>query len=190
MMTPIYSGRNILGVSIKFAALLWIAPALVAQSGPARLARGVERFESGKFGEAIQDLKAAQSQLPTLADYTAFYLASSRAGLKDFAQVHTDLAPFRKLSVTSPLEPRALLLEAKALTETGSAAEGVTLLRGRYDELPQPAGDCALAQAYEGALEPAQAATYYNRVYYLYPLSDCASLAAKALEALRASMGA
>ena len=190
MMTPIYSGRNILGVSIKFAALLWIAPALVAQSGAAHLARGVEKFESGKFGEAIQDLKAAQSQLPTLADYTAFYLASSRAGLKDFAQVRTDLAPFRKLSVASPLEPRALLLEAKALTETGSAAEGVSLLRERYEELPQPAGDCALAQAYEGALDPAQAATYYNRVYNLYPLSDCASRAAKALEALRASMGA
>jgi soluble lytic murein transglycosylase len=190
MMTPLFSGRNIPAVWLSFAAWLWTAPALPAQTGTARLARGIEEFESGKYGEAIQDLKAAQPQLPKLADYAAFYLASSRAGLKDFAQVHSDLAPFRKLSVSSPLEPKALLLEAKALTETGSGAAAVSLLRERYDDLPQPGGDWALAQAYESAQAPAQAATYYSRVYYLYPLSDSAPRAAKALEALRASMGA
>ena len=189
MVTSTFSGRNILAAWINFGALLWIAPALLAQSGTTKLARGIEKFESGKYGEAIQELKAAQTQLPKLADYVAFYLASSRVGLKDFAQVHTDLAPFRKMSVTSLLEPKAVLLEAKGLTETGSAAAAISLLRERYDALPQPGADWALAQAYEAAQEPAQAVTYYNRVYYLYPLSDCAPRAAKALEVLRASMG-
>jgi soluble lytic murein transglycosylase len=190
MTTRTYSDPNILAVWANLVALLWIAPALLAQSGPAKLARGIERFENGKYSEAIQDLKAAQPQLPKLDDYVAFYLASSRAGLKDFAQIHADLAPFRKLSVPSLLEPKAVLLEARALTETGSAAAAINLLRERYDGLPQPGADWALAQAYEAAQEPAQAVSYYNRVYYLYPLSDCAPRAAKALEALRAVMGA
>src|SRR5437660_2813532 len=190
MVTSTFSGRNILAVWINFAALLWIAPALLAQSGATKLARGIEKFENGKYGEAIQDLKAAQPQLPKLADYVAFYLASSRAGLKDFAQIQKDLEPFRKLTGPSLLEPKAVLLEAKALTETGSAAAAVSLLRERYEGLPQPGADWALAEAYEAAQEPVLAATYYNRVYYLYPLSDCAPRAEKALDALRATMGA
>ncbi len=190
MTTPTFSGRNILVVWTNFAALLWIAPGLLAQSATARLARGIEKFESGNYNEAIQDLKAAQPQLPKLADYVAFYLASSRAGQKDYAQVLKDLAPFRQMSTPSLLEPKAVLLEAEALTETGSAAEALSLLRERYDQLPQPGGDWALAQAYEAAQQPAQAVTYYSRVYRLYPLSPCAPRAAKALDALRASMGA
>src|ERR1700732_3038493 len=140
MMTSTFSGRNILAVWVNFAALLSIAPALLAQTGTRTLARGIEKFESGKFAEAIQDLKAAQPQLPKLADYVAFYLASSRAGLKDFAPIHADLAPFRKLSVPSLLEPKAVLLEAKALAETGSAAAAITLLREHYVVLPLPSG--------------------------------------------------
>ena len=190
MVTSTFSGRNILAAWINFVAPLWIAPALLAQSGTAKLARGIDNFESGKYGEAIQDLKAAQPHLPKLADYVAYYLASSRAGLKDYTQIQADLAAFQKLTVPSPLEPKAVLLRAKALTETGSAASALTLLRERYEDLPQPGADWALAQAYEAAGEPAQAATYYHQVYYLYPLSDCAPRAAKALEELHAAMGA
>jgi soluble lytic murein transglycosylase len=199
MTTQTFSARDTLGawskirslrsrLGIGLATLAWITP-LLAQSGTARLARGIDRFESGKYGEAIQDLKAAEAQAPKLADYSAFYLASSRAGLKDYAQVHADLAPLRSLSLASPLAAKAALLEAKALIETGSAAAGVSLLREHYDELPQPAGDCALAEGSAAAQDMPQAATYYNRVYHLYPLSDCATRAGAALEALRASMG-
>src|SRR5207249_7666730 len=60
----------------------------------------------------------------------------------------------------------------------------------RYEELPQPAGDFTLAQAYEAAHEPAQAAIYYQRVYYLYPLTEFAPQASTAIESLRASLGA
>src|SRR5260370_31220825 len=178
--------RSRLGIGL--VGLVWITP-LVAESGTAKLARGIDRFESGKYGEAIQDLKAAEAQAPKLADYAAFYLASSRAGLKDYAQVHADLAPMRSLSLASPLTAKAALLEAKALVETGAAAAGVSLLRERNADLRNPAGDCALAEGSEAAQDMAQAATYYNRVYHLYPLSDCATRAATALEALRASMG-
>jgi soluble lytic murein transglycosylase len=191
------SARNIPGVWCKlmagripvlFGILLAAHPALWAQGAAARLAHGIERFESGRYSEAVQELQTVQ--LSKLSDYAAYYLAASRVELKDFTQVKKDLAPFRNLSAPSPLAAKAALLEAKALAETGSAGAAIALLRERYDEIPQPAGDLTLAQCYEAAQDPAQAATYYQRVYHLYPLSDAAAKAAKAMEALRESMGA
>ena len=177
-------------IPVLLGILLAGHAALLAQSAPARLARGIDNFEHGKYTAAIQELKAAQPQLPKLADYVAFYLASSRIELKDYPGALQDLAAFHHLSAASPLAPKAALLEARALSENGSPAGAIALLRGRYDELPQPSGDLGLAQAYEASQDPAQAATYYQRVYFLYPLSDAAPKAAKAMEALRAQMGA
>src|SRR5260370_19013369 len=137
--------RSRLGIGL--VGLVWITP-LVAESGTAKLARGIDRFESGKYGEAIQDLRAAEAQAPKLADYAAFYLASARAGLKDYAQVHADLAPMRSLSLASPLTAKSALLEAKTLIETGAAAAGVSLLPEPYDQLHQTASQCTFAAGY------------------------------------------
>jgi soluble lytic murein transglycosylase len=199
MMTQASSARIIPGVCLSSLAgpvpvvlgmLLACHTAGFAQGGPARLAHGVEKLDSGRYAEALQDLKAAQPLLPKLSDYVGYYLASADFELKDFAQVRKDLAPFRSLSAPSPLRGRAAILDARATIETGSAPAAIAFLRERYEEIPQPAGDYTLAQAYEAAHEPAQAATYYQRVYYLYPLTDSAVQAAKAIESLRASMGA
>src|SRR5439155_23883535 len=110
--------------------------------------------------------------------------------LKDFAEVRKDLAVFRTLPAPSPLSAKAAVLDARAATETGAPDAAISLLRQRYEELPQPAGDFTLAQAYEAAHEPAQAAIYYQRVYYLYPLTEFAPQASTAIESLRASLGA
>jgi soluble lytic murein transglycosylase len=172
-----------------FVVLFAACAAAPAQTGVALLARGIDRFEHAKYNEAIQDLKAVQPQLPKLADYVAFYLASSRIELRDFTQAQKDLAVFHKPAPASPLSARAVLLEARVLAETGTASDAISLLKEREAELPQPAADYALAQAYEAAKDPGQAATYYQRVYYLYPLSEPAPRAGKAMDALRAAMG-
>jgi len=198
MMTQVSSARIIPGVwfnspfgrvLVLLGMLLVSNLALPAQSGTARLAQGIEKFDARKYPEAIQDLKAAQPQLTKLADYVAYYLASANAELKDFAQVRKDLTPFRNQTAPSPLEGRATVLAAKAATETGSAAEAIALLREHYEEIPQPAGDFELAEAYRESDDLAQAAAYYQRVYYLYPLTEFAVLASRASEELRASMG-
>jgi soluble lytic murein transglycosylase len=185
----VWCNLTVRGVPAVLGILLAVQPALFAQGAPARLAHAIDKFETSKYSEAMQELKAIQPQLPKLADYVALYLASSRVELKDFEQARKDLAVFHNLSAPSPLGAKAALVEARALTETGSASGAATLLRDRYAELPQPSTDFALAQAYEAAQDPAQAATYYQRVYYLYPSSDLAPKAAKAMDALRASMG-
>src|SRR5438874_10382298 len=98
-------------IPLLAGVLLGVCPALLAQSAPSRLARGIEKFESGKYTEAIQELKAAQPQLPKVADYVAYYLAASRVELKDFTQANADLEAFRKLAAPSPLAIKAVLLE-------------------------------------------------------------------------------
>jgi soluble lytic murein transglycosylase len=182
MTTRTFWARSIPGVWFSFL----IAP-LLAQSSAAHLARGIQAFDNRRYNEAIEELKAAQAS--KLGDYAAFYLASARVELRDFEQARKDLAVFHKLTSPSPLETKALLLEAKALAGAGSGAEAVRILKARYGELPQPSTDFTLAQVYESAGEPAQAATYYQRANYLYPLSDSGLRAAKALEALKAQLG-
>lgn len=211
MTMQIFSAPNIQGVSFRrllrggqdiamlhgvFAFTLLLAlgvlPPAFAAAGPGPLERGIQAFESQKYSEAIAALKAAQASPngSKLADYAAFYLASAREELRDFEQARKDLAVFHKPGIASPLETKALLLEARGLAETGSGPAAVKMLKSRYEELPQPAADFTLAQVYEAAGEPAQAATYYQRVSYLYPLSDSAARAAKALDGLKAQLGA
>ena len=184
-------GRSIRGVWFSFLIALGLVPALsrplLAQSSAAHLARGIQAFDNRKYSEAIEELKAAQGS--KLADYTAFYLASARIELRDFEQARKDLAMFHKLPAPSPMETKALLLEAKALAGTGAGGEAAKMLMARYDELPQPSTDFTLAQVYEAAGEPAQAAKYYERANYLYPLSDSGIRAEKSLEALKALLG-
>ena len=121
-MTQASSARIIPGVCLSSLVVLLACPALLAQSGPARLGRGVEKLETGRYAEALQDLKAAQPLLPKLSDYVGYYLASADAELKDFAQVRKDLAPFRTLAAPSPLRGRAAILDARATTETSKRA--------------------------------------------------------------------
>src|ERR1700722_9769083 len=118
MTTQIFSVRNIQVAWFNFLSLgiaLAVCPVLTAQTPEARLARGIEKFESGKYSEAILDLRAVQPKLPKIADYVAYYLAAARVELKDFPEARKDLAVFHKLPAPSPLEPKAILLEAKAL---------------------------------------------------------------------------
>src|ERR1019366_6080336 len=64
---------------------LALCPLLPAQPPEARLGRAIDKFEAGKFADALLDLKAAQPKLPKIADYTAYYLAAARIELKHFA---------------------------------------------------------------------------------------------------------
>ena len=155
----------------------------------AHLTLGISSFGQKQFPDAIAHLEAARARLPKLADYTAYYLAAARLEMQDNAAAAHDAASVRAAPLASPLAAKAMVLEARGLTGSGSAANAVQLLHERYGELPQPDGDLALAAAYEGARDPARAAQYYQRVYYDYPGGDPATNAAAGLMALRDAMG-
>ena len=161
-----------------------------ANGALAHLALGVTSFEQKRFPDAILHLASAQPRLPKLADYTAYYLAAAHSETADYAAAAREAAIVRTVPLPSPFAAKSLVLQARGLAASGSAAEAVRMLRERYADLPQPAGDLALAMAYEAARDLPHAAQYYQRVYYEYPAGDAATRAAAALIALRDGMGA
>ncbi len=155
----------------------------------ARLALGVGSYEQKDYTAAIAALRKVQSKLPRLADYTAYYLAVSRVEAKDTGGVARDLDAAHSSEVRSPLAAKAWLVEARAL-QSSDPAESVRLLREHYAELPQPEGDVTLAGSYEAARQLANAAEFYQRVYYRYLTGEPANRAAAALLTLKDTMGA
>ncbi len=152
----------------------------------ARLALGVGSYENRDYAGAVAALKAAK--VPRIADYVAYYLAAARVEANDNGGVAQDLAPLRSADPVSPLLGRAWILEARALKGSDAAA-AARLLREHYDELPQPEGDINLADCYQAAGDLANAAVYYQRVYYKFTAGAAATRAASAILTLKDTMG-
>jgi soluble lytic murein transglycosylase len=154
----------------------------------AYFALGEVAFEQKSFAEAEANLKAAQPHLPRIADYIAFYIASSAVALNDDPRA---IAELRSVSaIKGPLRSQAAILEARALIRTKAYAEAVKLLRERIESLPQPDANVLLAQAYEAQGELARAAAVYQSIYYTQAATAQAADAGAALERLKKAMGA
>lgn len=154
-----------------------------------RLALGVGDYEQKNYAAAIAELKPLAAKLPQIADYASYYLGAARVESGDFAGVGADLAATHRTDTPSPLSGRAWLLEARAL-QPADAEQAARLLRDHYSELPQPAGDVTLADAYLAAGDQRRAADFYQRVYYEYVSGDASARAATGLAMLKDSMGA
>jgi soluble lytic murein transglycosylase len=171
------------------AAIESYAAAHPKEAPQARLALGVVAYERKDYAAAIAHLRQAGPKLPPIADYAAYYLAAARVESNDLAGVAKDLAPIHGSAPLSPLAGKAWLVEARAL-KASDAAGAIRLLRDHYAGLPQPEGDATLADSYQAAGDLANAADFYQRIYYQYVTGDSATRAAAALPALRDVMGA
>ena len=163
-----------------------------ANGALANFTLAVVAFEQKRFADAIAQLQAAQSRLPQLADYTAYYLAAAHLETHDpgdNAAAAREAARVRSGPALSPFAAKSMVLQARAQAASGAAQEAARLLRGHYADLPQPEGDLALGLAYEACRDLARAAQYYQRVFYQYPGGDAANRAAAALLAVRDAMG-
>ncbi len=172
----------------KRAAIQAYVAAHPAERPLAQLALGVAAYEQKDFAAAISSLDGLAPKLAAIADYPAYYLGASRVASNVFDNVPQDLAPVHA-GTASPLAGKAWIVEAHALENT-APAEAVSTLRDHYKEVPQPDGDLTLADSYQAAKDPAQAAEFYQRVYAQYPIGTAADQASAALTALAASMGA
>ena len=149
------------------------------------LALGIAAYEGKNWAAAIAALKPLQGKLAPIDDYAAYYLALARVESNDFDVTAEDLAAARR---NSPLQGRSWLVEARA-RKASAAADAVRLLREHYAELPQPEGDVTLADCYQAANLLAQAAEFYQKVYYHYLSGAAALRAAAALITLKDTMG-
>ena len=155
----------------------------------AHFALGVIAWEQKDYRAAVESLRKAQTGIPQIADYAAYYLAASRVEAKDWEGVAQDLLRIRSLELRSPWNGSSWVLEARARAAAGEPA-GLQLLLDHYVELPQPEGDLALADAYRGAGELARAVEIYERISIQFPASEAASRSTAALAALKSKMGA
>src|ERR1039458_9498393 len=149
------------------------------------LALGIASYEQKNWAAAIARLKPLEGKLAPIDDYAAYYLALSRVESNDFGVTAEDLAAARR---NSPLSGKSWLVEARA-RKASAAADAVRLLREHYAELPQPEGDVTLADCYQAANLLAQAAEFYQKVYYHYLSGAAALRAAAALITLKDTMG-
>jgi soluble lytic murein transglycosylase len=149
------------------------------------LALGIAAYEQKNWAAAIAGLKPLQGKLAPIDDYAAYYLALSRVESNDFGVTAEDLAAARR---NSPLNGKSWLVEARA-RKASAAADAARLLREHYAELPQPEGDVTLADCYQAANQLAQAAEFYQKVYYHYLSGAAAFRAAAALLTLKDTMG-
>ncbi len=161
--------------------------------GIARLGAAISAYDKHDYTTTVRLLSAA-GQPPKLRDYVAYYLANAELVTNAGDAAARELAGYMASPVAgSPLAGRISLLYAKALlgqhgSTPATAAKAREILQADYGILPQPDGDFALAQAFEGTAFPRQAATYYQRVYFSYPSSDLAEKARVALDKLRSSL--
>jgi len=156
----------------------------------ARLALAVASFEQQDYDRTILNLKGAQTRLAKIEDYAVYYLAAARVQAKDESNVPDELERIQNRAALSPLAGKATVLAGKAFIDLKNPAEAVRVLREHYNALPQPDADFTLAMAYEAASDPANAATYYQHVYFNHPDMEAAERASAALILLKGSMGA
>ena len=168
----------------------FVSWATLASTDPlADLRASVSALDNRQYPAAIKELGSLAGRLPKLADYCAWFLASAEFGVKNYGGVIKALDPIWKQVPSSPLAAKAYILAAEAYEQSGSGNEAVDILRKNYASLPQPKGDSALASAFASAGDSINAAVYYQRVYYGFPVSSEAAQAGSELTRLKATLG-
>jgi len=155
----------------------------------ADLKAGMAALDTKKYAAAIATLEPVVKKLPKIADYTAFFVASAKFESGDYAAIPKTLDPVFKMTLVSPLAPRAILLTSRAYGQNGDTKAALETLRKNYSTLPQPAGDFAMAAAFAADGDAMNAAVYDQRVYYGFPLSTEAAQSDAELAKLRAALG-
>lgn len=190
IQVPRRNWRNAALSALAAAAIGGAAFAIHAATDPlVELKSGADALEAGRYPSAITALKGLPQRLPKLADYAAWFLGSAQFALKDYASVPATLETVFKQSPPSPLVPRAVLLEAGALTQNNDPSAALDLLRKYYSVISQPKGDLAMAAAFAGSGDNISAAIYDQRVYYGFPLSAESAQAAAEIDKLKVELG-
>ncbi len=160
----------------------------------AQLALAVAYFENKDYPAVIRSVTAVRARLPQLSDYTTYYLAAAQSAGGDSASALLTFGNLQDfLSIKSPLLAKAVILDAKLRAGRGNSADSlepaIQALRSQLSTLSQPEGDFALALAYDDLRDGVQAASFYQRVYFMHPATQMAAESWIAMERLQKSLG-
>ncbi len=162
-------------------------PKVVGVAGLIAVAQ--HQLELGNLQAAAQYAASASNKAPILDDYAQYIRAQAEYGLKNYAEVaKASTHVFNQVPV-SPFVGAAAALAVRADLDNDSPKQALELVKKYHDRIPQPAADLLLARSFEAAGDLAQAAEYFQRVYYNYPVAKEATDAANALVDVKQRLG-
>ncbi len=165
------------------------APKPKAASGAGLIAIAQVELTQGDFAAAERYAKDAASKVPALEDYAQFIREQAAFSLKEYGEVGKSAARVFENDPASPLSGQAAALAVKADLQDDQPQEALELIRKFYARISQPQADFLLAQCFRANGDLPQAAEYFQRVYYGYPLSREAQGASDGLADLKQRLG-
>jgi soluble lytic murein transglycosylase len=161
-------------------------PAPVRTPALAEFAAGMALFAQAKYAAALPHFANPALANTPLASYASFYGGLCDLNLARAPEARAIFAKLRAAQVTGFLSEAAIFREAEAATLAGDSADAAKLyleLAGRKTASPD-AVLLALGKARQAAGDREKAVEALAQLYYEFPLSDLASVAATELDGL------
>ncbi len=152
------------------------------------LAAAQHQLEQGNFNAAADYATAAGRKAPLLNDYAQYVRAQAEYKLKNYPEVSKAVTHVFTHDPVSPLLGPAAALAVNADLDSDNPKHAFELVKKYFDRIPQPQATLLLARAFQANGDLAQAAEYFQRVYYGYPVAREAADAANALVSLKARL--
>ena len=146
-------------------------------------------LDQGNYAAAAEYAAAAASKAPLLNDYAQFIRAQAEYKLKDYNSIDKAVTQVFSFEPLSPLVGQAAVLAVNADLDADQPKKALDLIRKYFDRIPQPQADLLYARCSQATGDLPQAAEYYQRVYYGYPVASEAADAATSLAQLQPKMG-
>jgi soluble lytic murein transglycosylase len=159
-----------------------------AVGAAAVLAAAQHQLDQGNFNAAADYATAAGRKAPLLNDYAQYVRAEAEYKLKNYPEVSKAVTHVFTHDPVSPLLGSAAALAVNADLDNDNPKHALELIKKYFDRIPQPQATLLLARAFQANGDLAQAAEYFQRVYYGYPVAREAADAANALVGLKARL--
>jgi soluble lytic murein transglycosylase len=147
------------------------------------------QLDLGNFQAAADSASSASTKAPVLDDYAQYIRAQAEYKLKNYSEVAASATRVFNQAPISPLVGPAATLAVRACLDNDRPKEALELAKKYAERIPQPQADLLLARSLNATGELAQAAEYYQRVYYDYPAAKEATDAANALADIKQRLG-
>lgn len=147
------------------------------------------QLDLGNFAAAAEYAASAGSQAPILNDYAQYVRAQAEYRLKSYKDIDKSAKEIFDFEPLSPLVGPVAVLAVNADLDGDQPKQALELIKKYFDRIPQPQADLLYARCFQANGDLAQAAEYYHRVYYNYPVSGEAAEAATTLTQIKPQMG-
>ncbi len=147
------------------------------------------QLDLGNFPAAAEYAAAAGSKAPILNDYAQYIRAQAEYKLRNYKDIDKSAAQIFNFEPLSPLIGAAAVLAVNADLDGDQPKEALELIRKHFDRIPEPQADLLYARCFQANGDLGQAAEYYQRVYYNYPVSGEAAEAATTLAQIKPRLG-